>query len=103
KALTALARVSETTGDTRTVAEIVRKQIDDRLSSDPIASILRLAGLYETALVEPDRARAAYIEALDLDPVSPEAVSGLERLLEAKVIDDAAVSDVVTRLIPYYE
>ena len=103
KALTALARVAETTGDMRTVAEIVRKQVDDRLTGDPIAAILRLAQLYETDLVEPDRARAAYIEALDLDPVSPEAVGGLERLLAAKVIDDAAVSDVVTRLIPYYE
>ena len=38
-----------------------------------------------------------------MDPVSPEAVAGLERLLEAKVIDESAVSDVVARLIPYYE
>jgi golgin subfamily B member 1 len=103
KALTALARVSETTGDMRTVAEIVRKQIDDRLTSDPLASMLRLAQLYETALVDPERARAAYIEALDTDPVSPDAVAGLERLLEAKVIAEPAVSEVVARLIPYYE
>jgi golgin subfamily B member 1 len=103
KALTGLARVSEVTGDMATVAEIIRKQIDEGLVNDPLAALLRLGSLEESALKQPDRARAAYLEALETDPVSPEAVAGLERLLDAKAISESAAPEVVTRLIPYYE
>ena len=103
RALSALARVSEVTGDLSTVAEILRKQIDEGLASDPLAALLRLGNLYETALKSPDRARGAYLEALEMDPVCPDAVNGLERLLEAKAIDEQTVPEVVARLIPYYE
>jgi tetratricopeptide (TPR) repeat protein len=99
RALAARARVAEVTGDMATVAEILRRQIDEGLASDPMAAVLRLAKLYEGPLASPDRARAAYLEALEMDGVSPEAVAGIEGLLAKKAIDDS----VVGRLIPYYE
>jgi tetratricopeptide (TPR) repeat protein len=99
RALSALARVAEVTGDMATVADILRRQIDEGLAPEPMAALLRLASLYEGPLASPDKARGAYLEALEMESVSPEAVAGLEGLLAKKSIDDA----VVGRLIPYYE
>jgi tetratricopeptide (TPR) repeat protein len=99
RALASLARVAEVTGDMATVAEILRRQIGEGLAPDPMAALLRLAKLEEGPLNNPERARTAYLEALEMDGVSPEAVAGVEGLLAKKAIDDA----VVARLIPYYE
>jgi tetratricopeptide (TPR) repeat protein len=99
RAMASLARVAEVTGDMATVAEILRRQIAEGLAPDPMTALLRLAKLEEGPLNNPERARTAYLEALEMDGVSPEAVAGIEGLLAKKVIDDS----VVGRLIPYYE
>jgi tetratricopeptide (TPR) repeat protein len=103
RALAALARVSEVTGDQATVAEILRRQVDEGLSDDPLPVLLRLASLEEKELKHPEAARMAYLQVLELDPVSPEAVAGLERLLDGKAVEDNKVPGVVARLVPYYE
>ena len=132
RALASLARVSEVTGDMASVAEIIRRQIDEGLAGDPLAALLRL-GRAGRDLARPPRqgpgrlprgpggrsglarrrGRAGAVaggrRGQDCGSVGAEEGDKGDKAEQRKgkkgkpAPSDPAVLDVVARLIPYYE
>lgn len=102
-ALASLLRVAEARRDPKTIVEVLRKQLDGGSAADPLAALLRLGKLYESDLKDAAQAQAAYLDALELDPVAGDAVAGLERLLDAKAVPEDKIARVLVRLVPHYE
>jgi tetratricopeptide (TPR) repeat protein len=62
-----------------------------------------MARLLETSLAQPASATDAYLQVLEVDSISAEAVEGLERLFAAGGVRQEDIAKVAGRLLPYYE
>ncbi len=103
RALRALGRVLEAGGDTRALAEVLKRQAEIVADDERAALWLRLGRLFESELSDVEAAREAYLRTLETDAISAEAVAGLERLVEAKAVPREQIGQVSARLAPYYE
>lgn len=102
KVLTALARLSEALGDRRGLADVVQRQIELASPGEQVTLLLRLGALHES-LDDAPSALTSYLQVLDADAVSSDAVSGLERLLDAGKVPPDQAASLAARLAPYYE
>ncbi len=98
-----LARVLDAVGDVRGLVEALVRQVGLCAEDERAAVLLRMGRLLETALAEPASATDAYLRALEADPISAEAVEGLERLFGAGSVRSEDIAKVAARLLPYYE
>jgi tetratricopeptide (TPR) repeat protein len=98
-----LARVLEAVGDLRGLVETLARQVDLCVDADRAAVLLRMGRLLETSLAQPAPATDAYLQVLEVDAISAEAVEGLERLFAANALRQEDIARVAKRLLPYYE
>jgi len=98
-----LARLLDAVGDIRGLVEAVARQVGLCADDERATVFLRMGRLYGTALAEPVAATDAYLQALEADPISAEAVEGLERLFAAGSVRPEDLTRVAARLLPYYE
>jgi len=98
-----LARVLEAVGDVRGLVEALARQVGLCIDAERAAVLLRMGRLLETSLAQPAPATDAYLQALEVDSISAEAVEGLERLFSAGAIRQEDIAKVAGRLLPYYE
>lgn len=103
RALKSLSRVLEARQEAPALATVLRRQIALGTEEERPALLLRLGRIEETELRNPEAARAAYLQVLEVDSIAGEAVAGLERLLEAEAVSREALTIVYGRLAPYYE
>src|SRR2546423_514826 len=85
------------------LADSLRQQAELAVDQERGEILLQLGQLEEKHLGNAAAAQAAYLGALEADPISGEAVAGLERLLAADKVPRAEVAQVSARLAPYYE
>jgi len=98
-----LARVLDAVGDVKGLVEALARQAGSCAEAERAAVLLRMARLLETSLAQPASATDAYLQVLEADPISAEAVEGLERLFASGVIRREDIAKVAGRLLPYYE
>ena len=98
-----LARVLDAVGDIRGLVEALSRQVPLCLDDEKASVLLRMGRLLGTALAQPAAATDAYLQALEADPISAEAVEGLERLFVAGSVRPEDMARVAARLLPYYE
>jgi tetratricopeptide (TPR) repeat protein len=98
-----LARVLDAVGDIRGLVEALARQVGLCTEDERAAVLLRMGRLLGTALAQPAAATDAYLQALEVDPISAEAVEGLERLFGAGSVRPEDLAKVAARLLPYYE
>ena len=98
-----LVRVLDAVGDVRGLVEALARQVGLCADAERAAVLLRMGRLLETSLAQPARATDAYLQALEADPISAEAVEGLERLFAAGLVRQEDIAKVAGRLLPYYE
>jgi tetratricopeptide (TPR) repeat protein len=98
-----LARVLDAVGDVRGLVEALSRQAGLCADDERAAVFLRMGRLLGTALAQPVPATDAYLRAMEADPISAEAVEGLERLLAAGSVRQEDMAKVAARLLPYYE
>ena len=83
-ALSALERIYDERGNHPDLVRVLTAKVQGLHDAEQIgATKLRIAGLYEQSLGEPDRAGRVYREVLELDRTSLPALRGLERVSEA--------------------
>lgn len=84
-ALEALERIYAAREQYRELVSVLSRKVEALAGDERSASQkLRIAGLYENELAEPERAIEVYREVLELDAESLPAMRGLERLYEKK-------------------
>ncbi len=98
-----LARILEALGDTRGLVDVLRRESNLCADEQKAGVFLRMGKLLDTSLAQPGPASEAYLQALEVDPISAEAVEGLERLFSAGVVAQTDIPRVAARLLPYYE
>ena len=98
-----LARVLDAVGDISGLVEALARQVGLCADDERAVVFLRMGGLLATALADPAAATDAYLRALEADPISSEAVEGLERLFAAGSVRTEDLAKVAGRLLPYYE
>jgi len=98
-----LVRVLDAVGEVRGLVEALARQADLSADAEKAAVFLRMGRLLETPLAQPVPATDAYLQVLEIDPISAEAVEGLERLFVAGAVRQEDIAKVAGRLLPYYE
>ena len=98
-----LARVLDAVGDVRGLVDVLARQVGLCPDDERAGVLLRMGRLLETPLGQPAPATDAYLRAMEADPISAEAVEGLERLLAAGLVRPEDLAKVAARLLPYYE
>lgn len=98
-----LVRVLDAVGDVRGLVEALARQVGLCADAERAVVLLRMGRLLETSLAQPARATDAYLQTLEADPISAEAVEGLERLFAAGAVRQEDIAKVAGRLLPYYE
>ena len=98
-----LVRVLDAVGDVRGLVEALARQVGLCPDVERAAVLLRMGRLLETPLAQPAPATDAYLQVLEADPISAEAVEGLERLFVAGLVRQEDIAKVAGRLLPYYE
>jgi tetratricopeptide (TPR) repeat protein len=98
-----LARILEAVGDLRGLVEALSRQVGLCVDTERAPVLLRMARLLETSLAQPASATDAYLQVMEVDSISAEAVEGLERLFAAGGVRQEDIAKVAGRLLPYYE
>ena len=102
RALKALAKLCEARSDWAGLADALERELDQGGDSDAaIALLVRLGGLYQNDLDQPDRALGCYKRALALSPSAQ-----IHRLLEGFLGEDRAPEvrrEVAELLLPAYD
>ncbi len=103
RALRGVTRLAESLRDWPGVVAALNRQVALGLDDEHAGLTLWRARLEETELKAAAAAYRSYIQALDVDAISAEAVAGLERLLGAGLVSTVEVVAAAARLAPYYE
>src|SRR5208283_5678155 len=89
-----LVRVLDAVGDVRGLVEALARQVGLCADAERAVVLLRMGRLLETSLAQPARATDAYLQTLEADPISAEAVEGLERLFAAGAVRQEDIAKV---------